>query len=230
MNSFSLNTEVITNIFHSAKPLGHHEKRGNANLGFGFLYYGTVRALRPKHILVIGSGFGCSVVCLALGLKDNGKGRLTFIDPSYDVLKNGPLKTVGGRGVWDKPEEVEKHFRLFGVNEIVTHHKLTAGEFFPRFKALGLPAIDIAFVDGNHSYKNVKYDFMSVLKNTKKNAYIFLHDTNIYVRELVRNAGVKRWLGIIKQETGYFEVIDFPFSSGVAIVRLLKDDAWKFLK
>ena len=230
LQCFSLNSEVIRNIFHFAKPLGHHEKRDSFNLGFGFLYYGAVRAVRPKHVLVIGSGFGFSVVCLALGLKDNGKGILSFVDPSYDVLKSGPLKTVGGRGMWDKPEEVKKHFRLFGVEEIVTHHKLTAGEFFPRFKALGLPSIDIAFVDGNHSYKNVKYDFMAVLEHTKKNAYIFLHDTNIYVRELIRNAGVKRWLGVIKKQTEHFEVIDFPFSSGVAMVRVLKDDAWKSLK
>ncbi len=112
MHCFSLNSEVIRNIFQFAKPLGHHEKRDSFNLGFGFLYYSTVRAVRPKHVLVIGSGFGFSVVCLAIGLKDNGKGILNFVDPSYDVFKHGPLKTVGGRGMWDTPEEVEKHFRF----------------------------------------------------------------------------------------------------------------------
>jgi predicted O-methyltransferase YrrM len=35
--------------------------------------------LRPRHVVVIGSGFGFSVVCLALGLKDNGKGKLDFL-------------------------------------------------------------------------------------------------------------------------------------------------------
>ena len=51
LQCFSLNGEVIRNIFHSAKPLGHHEKRDSFNLGFGFLYYGAVRAVRPKHAL-----------------------------------------------------------------------------------------------------------------------------------------------------------------------------------
>ncbi len=71
---------------------------------------------------------------------------------------------------------------------------------------------------------------MAVLEHTRKNAYIFLHDTNIYVREIIRNSGVKRWLDVIKKQIELFEVIDFPFSSGVAIVRVLKDDAWKSLK
>jgi predicted O-methyltransferase YrrM len=229
LQSFSLNLEVIGDIFQHAKPFGHNEKPENFNLGFGFLYYGVVRAIRPNHVLVIGSGFGFSVICLALGLKDNRKGNLTFVDPSFDVLKHGPLKTLGGRGTWDKPEAVTERFKLFGVDEIITHYKLTSEEFFAGFKTFGLPKIDLAFVDGNHSYKNVRYDFVETLGRTKRNAYIFLHDTNIYIREMVRNAGVKRWLKLIRQEKECFEVLDFPFSSGVAIVRILQDDAWKYL-
>ena len=86
MENFSLNTVLLKEIFERAKPLGHNEEPENLNLGFGFLYYGLVRALRPKHLLVIGSGFGFSVVCFALGIKDNGGGALTFVDPSYSLL------------------------------------------------------------------------------------------------------------------------------------------------
>lgn len=82
MQGLSLNLELLKDIFRYAKPLGHNEKPSNLNLGFGFLYYGLVRALRPKHILVVGSGFGFSLVCLALGLRDNGKGLVTFVDPA----------------------------------------------------------------------------------------------------------------------------------------------------
>ena len=57
MQTLSLNSELLKDIFKYAKPLGHNEKPANLNLGFGFLYYGLVRALRPRHILVIGSGF-----------------------------------------------------------------------------------------------------------------------------------------------------------------------------
>lgn len=229
MHGFSLSGEVIDDIFRFAKPLGHHEQKGALNLGFGFLYYGLVRTLRPNHVLVIGSGYGFSVVCLALGLKDNQKGRLTFVDPSYNIFKHGPWKTVGGRGRWDDPEDVARHFTLFGVDGRITHHRLESSEFFSRFDALQLPKIDIGFIDGDHSFNNVRHDFIAMLKHAGKNSYILLHDTNIFIRELVRNAGVKRWLNHIRVKTECFEVIDFPFSSGVAIVRVLKDDAWKHL-
>src|SRR5271154_2996950 len=94
--SFSLDTAMLEEILQHAKPLGHHEDRGTLNIGFGFLYYGLARTLRPAHTVVIGSGFGFSVVCLALGMNDNGTGQLSFVDPSYSLLKHGPLQTVGG--------------------------------------------------------------------------------------------------------------------------------------
>jgi predicted O-methyltransferase YrrM len=229
LQGFSLDSETIGKIFQFAKPLGHNEKPQNFNLGFGFLYYGVVRAVQPEHVLVIGSGYGFSVVCLALGLRDNGKGRLSFVDPSYNVLKHGPFKTVGGRGNWDDPEQVIRHFGHFDVDQVVTHYTMRSDEFFPHFKALGLPRIDVAFIDGNHSYEHVKFDFVETLGHMKKNAYIFLHDTNIYIREMLRNSGVKRWLKLLRKEKELFEVIDFPFSSGVALIRILQDDAWKYL-
>ena len=224
--SLSLTPSLLRQILEHAKPLGHHEEPATLNLGFGFIYYGLVRALRPRHVLVIGSGFGFSVVCLALGLKDNGRGSLTFVDPSYSVFKHGPFRTVGGTAHWDDPARVKAHFRRFGVEDIVTHHKLTSEELFSAYEQRGLKEIDLAFIDGSHAFADVRDDFINVLRRASRNSYILLHDTNIYVRELVRHAGVKRWLKIVAARQEDFEVIDFPFSSGVAIVRVLRDGAW----
>ncbi|MDA8305229.1 MAG: class I SAM-dependent methyltransferase [Deltaproteobacteria bacterium] len=224
VESFSLNSALLKDIFQNAKPLGHNEKPDNLNLGFGFLYYGLVRALRPQHLLVIGSGFGFSVVCFALGMKDNGGGMLTFVDPSYSLIKNGPFRTIGGKDKWSEPLRVQEHFKQFGVEDIVTHYKLRSDQFFTTFKALGLPKIDIAFIDGNHSYENVKEDFLNTLEHVRKNSYILLHDSNIYVREFIGHAGVKKWLKLVRKEKEYFEIIDFPFSSGMALVHILQDN------
>jgi predicted O-methyltransferase YrrM len=224
--SFSLSPDLIRRILKEAKPLGHYSQTKNANLGFGFLYYGLVRALRPRHVLVIGSGHGFSVVCLALGLKDNGKGRLSFIDPSYSLMKNGPFHTVGGQSKWDDPQKVRDHFARFGVDGWVTHYKQRSDQFFPDYARLALPPIDLAFIDGNHAYKEVQFDFREVYARAPRNSYILLHDTNIYVREALGHAGVGRLLKELKQAPDVFEVIDFPFSSGVALVRLLQENAW----
>jgi Methyltransferase domain len=228
--AFSLDPELIRDILQHARPLGHHEDAGRLNLGFGFLYYGMVRTLRPRHILVIGSGFGFSVVCLALGLKDNGTGELSFVDPSYSVLTEGPFRTVGGTSQWSDPEKVESHFARFGVEQWTRHYRVRSDQFFSTYAALDLPQIDLAFIDGNHSYDNVQHDFIATVKRTRKNSYLLLHDTNIYIREFLRHAGVKRWLKVLKRHREVFELVDFPFSSGVAMVRVLQDEAWKYLE
>ena len=81
ISPFSLDPEMLKQILDHAKPWGHRERVTDLNLGFGFLYYGMVRALRPAHVVVIGSGYGFSVVCLALGLKDNRAGRAQLRQP-----------------------------------------------------------------------------------------------------------------------------------------------------
>jgi predicted O-methyltransferase YrrM len=227
--SFSLNEDVLRLTLKEAKPFGHNEDAANLNLGFGFIYYGVVRAVRPKHVLVIGSGYGFSVVCLALALKDNGRGTLTFVDPSYSLVKHGPFKTIGGRGTWDDPSGVQKHWRRFGVEGIVTHYRLTSEELFGAYEEKGLAKIDLAFIDGSHTYKDVKNDFISVVKNARKGSYVFLHDTNIYFRELLRHAGVKRWINVVGAAKDAFQIVDFPYSSGVALVRVVDPEAWEQL-
>jgi predicted O-methyltransferase YrrM len=225
--TFSLDPATMREIFEHAKPLGHYEDQASLNLGFGFLYYGLVRSLRPRHIVVIGSGYGFSVVCLALALKDNGSGSLSFVDPSYSLLKHGPLRTVGGTSQWDEPEKVRAHFARFGVEEQVTHYKETSAEFFAAYEKRRLPDIDLAFIDGSHAFADVRHDFLAVLDYTRRNSYVLMHDTNIYVRELVGHAGVKRWLNLIERERSAFEILDFPFSSGAALIRIMCEAGWR---
>ncbi|HXZ47758.1 MAG TPA: class I SAM-dependent methyltransferase [Usitatibacter sp.] len=224
---FSLDPGLLSEILRHAKPLGHHEEASTLNIGFGFLYYALARALRPRHVVVVGSGYGFSVVCLALGLKDNGAGKLSFVDPSYSVLRNGPLNTIGGTSQWDDPERVRAHFGRFGVAGIVTHFKMTSADFFAGYAARELPDIDIAFIDGNHSYEDVRHDFLASLAFMRRNACFLLHDTNIYVREFLGHAGVKRWLKVLEREAGRFQMVDFPLSSGVALVRVVDEGPWQ---
>jgi|GEM_PF-297091 len=218
---FSLTPSLLELILEKAKPLGHREKKEPLNLGFGFVYYGLGRALRPKHVVVIGSGYGFSVVCLALACKDNGKGKVSFVDPGFAWFREGPFKTLGGTGMWRKADQVLNHFGLFGVENQVSHFRLTSRDFFLSYTLYGLPAIDLGFIDGNHSFNHVREDFLALCSYSRPGAYLFLHDTHLPIRERLRHSGVKRWLKVVKDNPQLFEVIDFPFSSGVALIRVL---------
>jgi len=228
--SFSLEPDLLQEVLTRAKPLGHGECPEDLNLGFGFVYYGLVRALRPRHVVVIGSGYGFSVVCLALGLRDNRTGFLSFVDPSYSLIKDGPGRTIGGVDFWHDPEHVRAHFARFGVEDIVEHFKCTSQEFFGRYHERKRGIIDLAFIDGNHSFASVDHDLVATLRHSRKNTYLLLHDTNIYIRELLRHAGVKRWLRTkAATRKAAFEYVDFPFASGVALLRVLEPEVWKQL-
>jgi hypothetical protein len=228
--SFSLEPSLLQEVLAKAKPLWHGECSEDMNLGFGFVYYSLVRALRRRHVVVIGSGYGFSVACLALGLRDNQAGFPSFVDPSYSLLKDGPERTIGGVDFWRNPEHVRAHFARFGIEDIVTHFKCTSQEFFARYDGWKRGVIDLAFIDGNHSFASVDHDVVGTLRHSRKNTYMLLHDTNIYIRELLRHAGVKRWLrtkSAARKEA--FEYVDFPFASGVALLRVLEPEVWKQL-
>jgi hypothetical protein len=218
---FSLNPDMLRRVLNIARPLGHHEHKEKLNWGFGFLYYAMVRILRPNHIVVIGSGYGFSVICLALGCRDNGRGRVSFVDPGFSLLKDGPFRTLGGTGKWKNAEQVKKHFQQFGVDEQVTHYLMTSREFFLSYKGFDLPHVDLGFIDGNHAFNNVREDFLGLAARYRSGGYLFLHDSHIYFRETFRHAGVKKWIRILKKNPKLFEVLDFPFSSGVALIRIL---------
>jgi hypothetical protein len=146
------------------------------------------------------------------------------------LFSDGPSKTIGGRGTWNDPDEVRNHFAKFGVEEVVTHYKLRSDEFFSSYSNRNLPDINLAFIDGSHKFQDVQFDFINVLSKCSKNSYIFVHDTNIYIRELLRNSGVKRYLNLLRREEKAFEIIDFPFSSGVALIRVMEPKIWQQLQ
>jgi hypothetical protein len=45
------------------------------------------------------------------------------------------------------------------------------------FKEVNLPNIALAFIDGDHTYEQVKKDFDNIFKFVVRGGYIFLHDT-----------------------------------------------------
>ncbi|MFZ5585309.1 MAG: O-methyltransferase [Thermodesulfobacteriota bacterium] len=224
---FSLVPDLLRQVLAETKPVGHHHQSASMNLGFGFVYYGLVRALRPRHVLIIGSGHGFSAVCLALGIKDNRCGILTFVEPTLAWLSSGRPPTAGQVSAWQPAEKVRDHFSRFGVADQITHHRLVCAEFFDRYDELKLPVIDLAFVDGVRAASEVSFDFTQLLRRTRKNTYILVHDKAFSSRRELRHSSVLRWLKVLTKNPEAFECVKFPFAKGLALVRVKRSNAWK---
>jgi hypothetical protein len=100
---FSLSSQIIHKLIHETLPSFQLTCPNTDNLGFGFIFYGLTRTVRPKNIVVIGSKGGFAPITYALGIKDNegnkiskiecstidleskDHGKVFFIDPSYSI-------------------------------------------------------------------------------------------------------------------------------------------------
>lgn len=192
------------------------------NLGYGQLYYALTRLLRPRTVLVIGSGYGFTPATIALALKHDGsRGRVLFVDPGYDGAREGPERAHGGTGTWSRPNAARDRFTCLGVQGLVRHFQERNDQFFPKYRSRGLAKPDLVVVDGAHDFENAHYDVSQALKIMKIPGFLLCHDvTNVFnslgymgVRDVVQ--------GLI--DSGRAETVTFPGQAGLSLVRVFGD-------
>ena len=124
-----LDETIIKKLLSDTLPSFQAVSPHDLNIGFGFLFYGFTRAIRPKNICVIGSKAGFSTITFALGLKDNTgsriekvecwdtkllepnvQGRVFFVDPSYSSERDDKNHWYG-IGFWDDKEKTKTRLR-----------------------------------------------------------------------------------------------------------------------
>lgn len=211
-NSF-LNYKFIRKLIAFGHPLGHYRQSSLLALikgtpGLGLFYYTLARILKPENVVCIGALRGFSFLSFAVALKENNKGHLYFIDPSFVD------------DFWKDALRVKNHLRKFGVDKVVTHFLSTSAEavrdrgIFSAKKKF----IDILYIDGSHDLEHVKFDFEVIGSYVKTGGVILLHDA------LIKGEGYSRWeVGkFIKTiDKRKFEIIHLPVGSGLALVRKL---------
>ena len=116
--------------------------------------------------------------------------KLHLIDPWKGVVPSGD---VDGNFVSyaDLDSEYLRMVDRYRTNDKVVLHRAFSGEAIATFQDA---SIDIAYIDGDHSYDGVLRDLEALLPKMKKNGIICGHDyeMNLEKAHTVYNFGVKR--------------------------------------
>lgn len=131
------------------------------NQGEPQFFVNILRKLPPHPVILeIGTFRGLSSALMAQQRKD---AKITTIDshigmPGFDYLDSSE-------------ERVLKNLKKFGVSERVKHYPLSS----QKFQYAG-NRLDLLFIDGDHTYKGVDYDYHKFAPWVKKGGWIIFHD------------------------------------------------------
>ncbi len=142
--------------------ISHDEFRQQASLipyqyPHPFILYSLIRWLQPKVVVEVGTHMGMSAVWMARGLQENDKGGMLHCIDSFCWVREDQ------ENLWNK------HTRMCEVDNWI---RLIKG----RSQEVQWPdKIDMAFVDGNHTYNVCKHDIEKARELGAK--VIAMHDT-----------------------------------------------------
>ena len=154
-----------------------HEAQGS--LGYGWVHYGHVRALRPDRVLAIGSRHGFIPSILAVAVQDNGIGSVDFVDANYSWSDGDAA--FDGRGWWTD--------HSFGpLDPWVSMHLMRTDQFFPALP----PEVRYGYihVDGGHDEATARYDIEQSIARLAPGGLLAVHDSHAVefpVRQMVND-------------------------------------------
>lgn len=162
---------ILINHFNGS--MGHvvENEYGEISLGYGMLHYSLIRMLKPERILCIGSQKGFIPAVCALACKDNRRGKVDFVDAGKGEGERG---SWGGVGFWRKVDE-KKHFSVFGLNKFIKLYTMTTRQFSKKYSY----KYEYIYIDGDHSYPGVKYDYVTFWKRLTIGGYMSFHDIGL---------------------------------------------------
>ena len=187
-----------------------------ANMGYAFIHYSLIRNQLPKKVLCIGSKYGYIPATCAMACRDNNYGKVYFVDAGFDYEGDSKEDSWGGVGLWRRINEKE-YFGRFNLEKFISLNVMTTQEFSKKKINNNW---DYLYIDGDHSYEGIKYDFKTFWPKLKKGAYCLFHDTNIdFIDD--DQYGVKKLLSEIKDRKD-LQRIDIPGEYGLTIVQKIK--------
>lgn len=158
------------------------------------------RMIQPQYILELGTFTGYSAICLAKGLKPDGKLVTIEID---DELEN----------------RAKKYFRKAGIDHLVEMHIGAAGEIIPQ---LTYP-FDLVFVDADKR-EYVQY-YQLLIDRLKSGAFIIADNTlwdgkvlDTPKKNDLQTKGIQAFNELIRSDDRIEKVI-LPLRDGMTLIR-----------
>jgi predicted O-methyltransferase YrrM len=186
MEGYKKSNQVYRDTFHAYLDywLGSGEDIRSLLLasqkpGDAHALYCLIREKRPSVILEIGTFVGFSTCIMAQAVRDNGIGTIYCIDPNLKHLSiTYPLshaRTMLKKLDLDRHVQITEGF-FSEPRGIDAHGIPVLGSQISEI----LPAIDLAFIDGDHSTPAVMQDFMMSLSRVKDKATVIFHDVRTW--------------------------------------------------
>lgn len=151
------------------------QRENFSSLGFGIIYLALAQVLEAEQILVIGSGKGFSVACLALGVASRPSARVTLVDPSYAEWMVDGTTPDHAEGFWVSSEQAAGHFsRHLGLTN-VEFVRATSDDAFARLRAESRQ-FDVILIDGEHSFSQCSKDLEQAVACLTTKGGILVHD------------------------------------------------------
>ena len=228
-----ISSKIISMLLEETLPSYQATSKQDQNIGFGYLFYGLARTLRPRNVVVIGSKAGFSPLCFALGVAENNgsgisnvecyntltesrkQGGIYFVDPSYSADRNDENHWYG-IGTWDDANETFQRWQRFGVEDIVKHYKLKSEEFVLHQDCPG--DIDIVYIDGDHSFDGVIHDINAFAPLLSPRGVMVAHDVDPKLKEHYPEVGGFEAIESLPRDK--WEVFRLPIYPGLAFLRL----------
>jgi predicted O-methyltransferase YrrM len=149
-----------------SRVYGRDERNGAVNPGDRRALYYLIRALRPQHVLEVGTHIGASTLYIAKALIANGSGSITTLD-IRDV--NSPNAAWSKVGLSMSPLNLAEHLRC---NEQIDFIVAPAMEYMKS----SAERFDLIFLDGNHRAPDVYQEIYLSLEILRPDGLVLLHD------------------------------------------------------
>lgn len=199
----------------NADEQAHQANISKSDLGFGWFHYSMVRMKKPHNVLCIGSRHGYIPAILAQACRDNGFGNVYFVDAGFGEDDKDHWT---GDGYW-RTEKGLKTFQTFNTTgklyNFISLYVMTTEVFAKTYPEL---VFDYVYIDGNHSYEGVRFDFETFFPRLRETGLVSFHDINVKQRMPEGLYGVHKLWPELKGK--YRHTLEFSFGgSGLGILQ-----------